>query len=342
VEVSFGDELQETIATNAATTDAILIIAPETGQILQKLVRAVEQTGKISLNCTSDAIAAFSGKAQLTDFLQKNGYATPETLVLETNDKTGTLKTVITSQLAFPIVFKPLDGTSCNAIRRIKAPEGIEAAVQKIRNQSTCQQFIVQEYVTGLAASVSLISNGRKAVAVSLNKQQITLQGPDGESCYEGGCVPLDHPLKARALSIAEHVVESFPGLRGYIGVDVVLGNDNVYIVDVNPRLTSSYVGLHVTCTFNLAKAIVDAITLAKLPEKCAYSSVAFFAKCQTAKPTVDQLQKAAKQMTVVSPPFPIEESNGATAMVLGKGDSMQDACLRLEEAKKNLHSIMS
>ena len=340
--VSYSEEPQKIVSDNAATIDAILIIAPETDQILQKLVKAAEQTGKIVFNCTSDAIAAFSGKAQLTDFLQKNGYSTPKTLLLKTEDPIEDLKAAIAQQFTFPIVFKPLDGTSCNAISCVKAPDEIQSAIQKIRNQSSCSQFIVQQYVTGLAASVSLISNGKKAVAISLNKQQVTLKGPDGESCYEGGCVPLDHPLKAQALSVAEHLVEAFPGLRGYVGVDVVLGDDSVYIVDVNPRLTTSYVGLHAAGAFNIAEAIVDTVTLAKLPEKCVFSSVAFFAKIQTAKPSDDLFQKAAKQKTVVAPPFSLEQSQTATALVLGKGDNMQDACLRLEEAKKNLHSILS
>lgn len=342
VPVLSSEEPQKIVADKAAINDAILIIAPETGQILQKLVKTAEATGKTSLNCTSDAIATFSGKAELTDYLQKNGYSTPKTLLLKTDDKTAALKAAITSQLTFPIVFKPLDGTSCNAISRVKAEEEIEAAIQKIKKQSSCAQFIVQEYVTGLAASVSLISNGKKAVAISLNKQQVTLSGPDGESCYEGGCVPLDHPLKARALSVAEHLVEAFSGLRGYVGVDVVLGDDRVYIVDVNPRLTTSYVGLHATSTFNVAEAIVNAVTPGKLPEKCACSSVAFFSKYQTTKPTAAVFEKIIKQDSVVSPPFPLDESRGAIAMVVGKGVSMQDACLRLEEAKKNLHSIMS
>lgn len=342
IHVSSGVLPQEIISTTAANNDAILIIAPETEQILQKLVKVVEQTGKTSLNCTSDAIATFSGKAQLTDYLQKNGYSTPKTLILETGKVPEDLKVAITSQLNFPLVFKPLDGTSCNAISRVKTAQEIEAAIQKIKNQSSCSRFIVQEYVTGLAASVSLISNGEKAVAVSLNKQQITLQGPDGESFYEGGCVPLEHPLKARALSVAEHLVESFPGLRGYVGVDVVLADDGVYVVDVNPRVTTSYVGLHATSAFNLAEAIVEAVTLTKLPEKCPYSSVAFFAKYQTIKPTEAAFQKISKQEAVVAPPFPLDESRGATTMVIGKGDSMQDACLRLEEAKKSLHSILS
>jgi predicted ATP-grasp superfamily ATP-dependent carboligase len=146
-------------------------------------------------------------------------------------------------------VFKPLDGTSCNAISLVKTGTQIDAAIQKLRNQSANPQFIVQEYVNGLAASVSLISNGKKAVALSLIKQQITLASAEFESCYAGGCVPLEHPMKARALSLAEHLVESCPGLRGYVGVDVILADDNVYIVDVNPRLTTSYVGLHAALT---------------------------------------------------------------------------------------------
>ena len=43
-------------------------------------------------------------------------------------------------------------------------------------------------------------------------------------------------------------MVESFSGLRGYVGVDVVLGQDKLYVVDVNPRLTTSYVGLRASC----------------------------------------------------------------------------------------------
>jgi predicted ATP-grasp superfamily ATP-dependent carboligase len=341
VPVTSSDNLQKVLLDNAAANDAVLIIAPETGQILQKLVKGIEKTGKISLNCSADSIAAFSDKAKLTDYLQRNGYSTPKTLLLKIDTQIADIKTAITSQLALPLVFKPLDGTSCIAISYVKTESEIEAAIQKIKNQSDYSQFIVQEYVNGLAASVSVISSGKKAVAISLNKQQVTLCDPGGESCYEGGGVPIDHPLKARALSVAEHLVEAFPGLRGYVGVDVVLGDGGVYIVDVNPRLTTSYVGLHTASAFNLAQSIIDAVTLTKLPEKCAYSSVTFFAKCQTTKPTATVFQKTLKQQTIISPPFPLNENKCTTAMVIANGDNMQDACLHLEEAKKNLHSIM-
>jgi predicted ATP-grasp superfamily ATP-dependent carboligase len=341
IPILYGEEPQKILLDNAKTNDAILIIAPETGQTLQRLVKVAEQTGKIVLNCTADAIAASSGKAELTNFLQKNGYSTPKTLILNTGDEIVDLKAAITSQLNFPLVFKPLDGTSCTAISLVKTQKEIAVAIQKIRNQSGNPQFIVQEYVNGLAASVSLIANGKKAVALSLNKQQITLASAEDESCYDGGCVPLEHPLKARALSAAEHLVEAFPGLRGYVGVDVVLTDDNVYFVDVNPRLTTSYVGLYTVCGFNIAQALVEAITESQLPQKCTFSNVAFFSKYETKQPNPEQFRKTLRLETVVAPPFPLEGNLNPTALVMGRGASLQDAFLHLEEAKKNLRSIM-
>jgi predicted ATP-grasp superfamily ATP-dependent carboligase len=326
----------------AKINDAVYIIAPETNQILQKLVKTIEESGKVSLNCTSKSITTVSNKANLYKFLQKNDYSTPKTLNLKIKDDKESLKTQILSKLTLPIVLKPLDGTSSNAISKLKSTAEIEAAIRKIKTYSKKPQFIAQEFITGVSASVSIISNGQKAIAISLNKQQITLASPEAESSYNGGCVPLEHPQKQKAFALAERLVEAFSGLRGYIGVDVVLGKDKVYIVDVNPRLTTSYVGLHAVSDLNVAETIVLAVTEAKLPNKFENCQVAFFEKVTTSKPNLALFEKAAKLETMIAPPFPIQEDDTATALVLVKGDSMQDAYLRLEEAKKGLCSIIS
>ena len=87
-------------------------------------------------------------------------------------------------------------------------------------------------------------------------------------SSYEGGVVPFDHPLKQEAFAVAEKVVESISGLRGYVGVDLVLTQDKPFVVDVNPRLTTSYVGLRKVAGFNVAEALVNAVLNGKLPDK--------------------------------------------------------------------------
>ena len=91
---------------------------------------------------------------------------------------------------------------------------------------------------------------GGEALALSLNKQNINLAMPVQVSTYEGGVVPFEHPLKQKAFSAAKKAVECFSGLRGYVGVDVVLAEEKAFVVDVNPRLTTSYVGLSKTAKF--------------------------------------------------------------------------------------------
>jgi predicted ATP-grasp superfamily ATP-dependent carboligase len=57
----------------------------------------------------------------------------------------------------------------------------------------------------------------------------------------------------------AAQVARAIPGLRGYVGVDLVwhavLGP---VVIEVNPRLTSAYVGLSAALQRNLAAAVLD------------------------------------------------------------------------------------
>ncbi|MEK6238481.1 MAG: ATP-grasp domain-containing protein [Planctomycetales bacterium] len=59
----------------------------------------------------------------------------------------------------------------------------------------------------------------------------------------------------------AEQAAAALRVNRGYCGVDVILADDpaNDVVVEVNPRLTTSYVGLRSLCRANLAKAMLDA-----------------------------------------------------------------------------------
>jgi hypothetical protein len=66
-----------------------------------------------------------------------------------------------------------------------------------------------------------------------------------------------------------------------------------------------------------------------------------FFSKYETKTPNIEQFARTLKQETVVTPPFPLEGNQNTTALVLGRGATLQDAYLHLEEAKKNLHSIV-
>lgn len=339
VPIFYAKEQQKFLQSIAKINDALYIIAPETDGILQSLVELIEGTGKVSLNCKSKAIAKVADKTTLYKKILNLGFAL-KTIILNTTDSLGKTKQDIKNALKYPLVLKPADGVSCSGLSLVKDEAQLERAIEKIKVESHSERFIAQEFIKGEDASVSLLCNGEKAVAFSLNKQNVTLAKPDDISRYDGGSVPFDHPLKQEAFRAAEKVVESIVGLRGYVGVDLILTQEKPFVVDVNPRLTTSYVGLRRVADFNVAEAIVSAVLKGSFPIKFATNRYASFSKIGTKKPSVDAFNKVAHLNNVVSPPFPLNRTS--TFLVIGEGESLQDSRLQLEEAKKSLLNIIN
>ncbi len=342
IPVFYPKEAEKLLINAAKINDAFYVIAPETGQTLQSLVELLEQIGKVSLNCDARAIQKVADKAVLYEMLKKNGLATPNTVVLNVDGGLAEVKQIIRSKFSYPVVFKPMDGVSCGGLSIVKEDAQVEKAVAKIKAESAGKHFIVQEFIDGEAASVSVLCTGGKALAISLNRQNVKVAVPEAVSSYEGGTVPFNHPLKQEAFSVGEKVVESFSGLRGYVGVDLVLVNDKPFVVDVNPRLTTSYVGLCRVATFNVAEALVDAVLKGKLPTKQEINGFVYFSKVETFKPTVNAFEKAAQMREVVSPPFPLDDNDKACSLVAGQSEFLDNSRVRFEEAKKRLLNIIS
>jgi predicted ATP-grasp superfamily ATP-dependent carboligase len=74
---------------------------------------------------------------------------------------------------------------------------------------------------------------------------------------YKGGELPIRPDLAARAVALGRRAIACVPGLSGYVGVDLVLGDAGDYAIEINSRLTTSYVGLRALADFNLAEAML-------------------------------------------------------------------------------------
>lgn len=327
-------EAQQAILKACADTDAAYVIAPETGGTLQSLVEFIEQNGVPLLNCRSTAIKAVSDKAHLYEILKANKLKTPKTVRVNVAQY---VKEAIMAKFEFPVVFKPVDGVGCSGLSIVNNESQVEGAIEKIDAELASEAFMVQEYVEGEAVSVSLLCTGSKCMPVSLNKQNVTLSTPEEASCYVGGCVPFDHKMKQKAFAIAEKVVGCFSGLKGYLGVDLILTEKGPVVVDVNPRLTTSFIGLSRVAGFNFADAIAKAALKNELPIKPALSGYCCFSKIETPKTDLDCLDVLYKVPGVVSPPFPVQDFEESCALLSGEGNSLDEACLLLEEAKKRV-----
>ena len=110
----------------------------------------------------------------------------------------------------------------------------------------------------------------KSGVDPSLCCRQRRILSEDGRLQYVGGRIPLPAPLAARATRLSDEAVRAVAGLQGYVGVDVVLGpaRDGSLdaVIEINPRLTTSYVGLRVLTQGNLAEVMLRLVTGQDIP----------------------------------------------------------------------------
>ncbi len=187
---------------------------------LYRIVKHLRQKKFEVLASDTDAIKIASDKLLLHKKLTRKKIRMPETFL------PGKIN------FEFPVVVKPRFGAGCENVFLVKNKR--ELIKLKIGGES-----IVQEFIPGIHASITLISNGKKAVPVTLNKQEIKLSPKNSK--YLGGQVPFEHPLKKEAFKLAKSAVESISGLRGPLGVDIILANEP-YVIEINPRFTTSMI----------------------------------------------------------------------------------------------------
>jgi predicted ATP-grasp superfamily ATP-dependent carboligase len=337
VPVASSKDTQANFKKIAEQVDTVYVIAPETENILRSLVEFAEQIGAESLNCSAGAIEKVSDKAFFYESLRKLGLPRPETMTFNVADDLKEIRRTIRGGLRLPLIFKPLNGVSCCGLSIVRNEDQIVGAIEKIKQESISEQFLVQELIVGDSASVSLLSTGTRAVPVSLNRQDVKIETPEACSEYSGGLIPFDHALQAEAFEVAEKLVESFKGLRGYVGVDFVLTEDEAVAVEVNPRLTTSYIGLRRVVNFNPAQAIINAVLKHELPKRTQRCGYTFFSKVHGNKPQLDALQKTYRIKEVVSPPFTVSKNNASSTLVAASGATSEEATAKFREAKKRV-----
>jgi tyramine---L-glutamate ligase len=239
-----------------ASVDAVWLIAPETNGWLERLARRVERAGKALLGPGASAIRIASDKTRLPHRLAKHGIRHPETYVL----RPGADALIPACAIGYPVVIKPGRGAGCEGVQLAGSAGELRRALATRRSRKT--SFVLQSYVPGAAASVSLLADGRRAVPLAVNAQHLRA---GRWLSYGGGHTPLDHPGVSQAIDAARRTCESLPGLRGYIGVDVVLTERDAVVIEVNPRLTTSYLGVRAAIEENIADMALAAC-LGRLP----------------------------------------------------------------------------
>ncbi|MBL8797195.1 MAG: ATP-grasp domain-containing protein [Planctomycetia bacterium] len=239
-------------AETAAQADFTLVIAPECDGILESLCRTVEQVGGRLLGPAADAVRLTADKLKLASLWKLRGVPTPPTRLA--------LPQETVPHIFGPAVVKPRHGAGSLATHWIATGAEWRPALTAARSE-TSDDLIAQPFVPGRAVSVAWLRGPRQRLPLLPTAQDLS---PDGRLHYRGGSLPLPPPLAERAVRLSAQAIEAVPGLLGYVGVDLVLGEAEDgsadVAIEVNPRPTTSYVGLRAVARLNLMETLLRVV----------------------------------------------------------------------------------
>ncbi|MBI2826157.1 MAG: ATP-grasp domain-containing protein [Planctomycetia bacterium] len=233
----------------AAAADWTIVIAPECDGLLAAHVERVLAHGGRVLGPGPAIVRLCSDKQATAEHLAAAGVPVPKGGVWSHDEKPP-------RSLLYPLVAKPRDGAGSVGVRLLRTPSDHDGSPNGLRSAR------VEEFRPGLAASVALLCGPGRIVTLPPCRQKLS---DDGRFKYLGGELPLAPHLARRATRWAAQAVATLGAPRGYIGVDLVLGaepsgHDDV-VIEINPRLTTSFVGLRAAARGNLAAAMLDVAT---------------------------------------------------------------------------------
>ncbi len=228
--------------------DAVLVVAPESGMRLQWLCELVERSNCRSLNSSSTAIQLCAEKLLFAQHLEHAKITTiPTSTVLED------------LPLSSHYVRKPRDGAGSSGVQLFSEHEARAASLSPVKNT------IWQPFISGQPCSMGCFHNAEtgELLCLPIAKQQLS---EDGRFQYQGGEIPLVTAKRTAATQLVKSLVDSVGGLNGYFGVDMILTSaGEVVLVEVNPRLTTSYVGYRKMTKSNLAEYFLKLPKAAKI-----------------------------------------------------------------------------
>jgi predicted ATP-grasp superfamily ATP-dependent carboligase len=259
-----GEAMTAFVARVAREHDYAWIVAPECDGLLMRMHDAVGSSRW--LGCTKEAIRVASSKSATAALLVAHGIATtPSVEPGGANADTDT---------SGRWVVKPDDGAG--GLDTLVFDHFDDACKEYDARTAAGRNPVLQQWVDGEPLSLSLacrdgagegVGAGDSVELLSVNRQQIGLSASDPTrhrpAVVEFGGVEVARiPLaseQGRALDdLAQLVVTALPGLRGFVGIDLVWHPQRgPVVVEINPRATVAYAGMSAALGRNVASQLL-------------------------------------------------------------------------------------
>lgn len=237
--VTAGADIDRLLPEWMAGTDGVWPIAPETGGILAGIAKMVKSYEKNLLLSAPETVELCGDK--LATFRCLKDCLLP---VVESLPLAGS------SESPFPVsVIKPIDGVGCEGSLILEEPGQYSAVLAALDDTA---HYLIQPLCEGQAVSLSCLFKQGKAWLICCNRLEVASENNRFrlQTCW----VNADSQYRAVYQELIGSVAQAMPGLWGYVGIDIIETDRGPLILEINPRLTTSYVGIKRATGINVAE----------------------------------------------------------------------------------------
>lgn len=223
--------------------DAVWPIAPESDWILQSLCEAVKRSGKILLTSSADSVAIAGNKWLTYEHLCSHSIATiPTQRLVDFDYSSGEW------------MVKVIDGVGCADSYLVSS----QAEFETLGPTLDKGKYIIQPHYQGEKTSLSCLFKKGRGWLLCANRQHFELI----DRQYHLTEITVNFvPDSSKYVHLVKQLANAMPGLWGYAGIDLIETSDEIFVLEINPRLTTSYAGIHEALGINCANAVLDLMT---------------------------------------------------------------------------------
>lgn len=242
------DEHKKRFRELAKSADWTLVVAPEFDDRLLQRAEDVEAVGGRLLGPDSSLIALCSDKFVLLDHLAQEGLSQNGGAALPRFHRS---ELPTPADFPFPAIWKPRFGAGSIGVITVDDVGQLPA------QRSDC---CLESRIEGRPLSVFVLKSETRHFVFPAIWQRL---GGETGFQYLGGDGPVDAGCQAKVEVLVADVIESLPDFQGHLGIDLIYDPEEsrLTLIEINPRVTTSYVGLRRLIDRNPAECMLDVAT---------------------------------------------------------------------------------
>ncbi|OQK18354.1 hypothetical protein AU255_11215 [Methyloprofundus sedimenti] len=244
VMMSQEEGLQTLLFRRQSEYDAVWLIAPETDGILAQWCRFFGKQGKFLYTSAHQAVEICQDKLMTTKLLQNAGIACVSSCLYDSSQ----------AQRQGSWVIKSNDSAGCDQVYQIHSSDDWQNVVPRLLAEKS---YIIQPYISGKSLSLSCLFYQRKAYFICCNEQHT--HSEQQQIILSACTVNINNKNNQCYQLLCQQIATAIPQLFGYVGIDFIeTETGENLILEINPRLTTSYAGINEALGVNVAELVLN------------------------------------------------------------------------------------